>query len=395
MSESTNVPAVSEKLANLRGLLERAKPKLAAVTPKHLTAERLIRIALVATSRQPRLLDCSPQSLLRCVMDAGQLGLVPGQLHGGAHLVPFKNRQTGCMEATLIPDYRGLIKLARQSAEIESVEAHVVHQKDGFEARYGLRPTLDHAPSLADDPGPVVACYAIARFKSGAAQFDLMTLKELEAIRQRSRAAEAGPWVTDTEEMYRKTVVKRLCKYLPQSPELERALALETAAETETPALREEEADEIEIAAPAGATARVKAALGVSDRPQQGVEPPEAASMSSKRGRPKKTPPAPEPAAEMPLSVGLPRVEEPEPGTPEVNPFDGFDRRRAVGEIATVMGDLPSPMVERICQGLGLSATEWQVGTDAQLETLFGRLIQAKGAKPLFGETPKREATPR
>ena len=46
-----------------------------------------------------------------------------------------------------------------------------------------------------------------------------MTVQEVEAIRNRSKASEFGPWVTDFEEMAKKTVLRRLLKRLPLSSE--------------------------------------------------------------------------------------------------------------------------------------------------------------------------------
>jgi recombinational DNA repair protein RecT len=57
-----------------------------------------------------------------------------------------------------------------------------------------------------------------------------MTIDEVDAIRQRSKAASAGPWVTDFEEMAKKTVMRRLLKRAPMSVELAAAVALDNKA---------------------------------------------------------------------------------------------------------------------------------------------------------------------
>lgn len=204
-----------------------AHAALTAVTPKHMTADRLVKIALVAASRSPELAKCSPESILRSVMQGAEIGLEAGGLLGEAYLVPFFNKKTGRMEAQMIPGYKGLIKLARQSGQIASIEAHVVRERDQFTLTYGLDAKLSHVPCLKGDPGPVVAAYAIARFKDGGYQVEVMTRAELDAIKARSKSSDRGPWVTDEAEMQRKTVVRRLCKYLPLSPELALARAIE------------------------------------------------------------------------------------------------------------------------------------------------------------------------
>ncbi len=218
--------ALAKRQDSLKTLLDRARPSLAAVLPKHLNPDKLIKVALVATSRTPALLQCTPTSVLQAVMTASQLGLEPGGVLGSAYLVPYKS------ECQLVIGYRGLIDLARRSGKIASVEAHVVYANDKFTIRHGLTPALEHEPNLAGEPGDVVAAYAIARLHDGSTQVEVMTRKQLDAIRTRSRAGNSGPWATDTDEMYRKTVVKRLCKYLPLSVELASAIEADNRAES-------------------------------------------------------------------------------------------------------------------------------------------------------------------
>ena len=46
-----------------------------------------------------------------------------------------------------------------------------------------------------------------------------MTVEDVNKIKTRSKAGNSGPWVTDYDEMAKKTVFKRLSKWLPLSPE--------------------------------------------------------------------------------------------------------------------------------------------------------------------------------
>jgi recombination protein RecT len=212
-------------LATIRDLLEQARPKLAEVTPKHLTPDRLIRVAVAAAGRTPALLKCTPGSLLNSVMQAAQVGLEPGSALGESYLVPYKDT------CQLIIGYRGLISLARRSGQIASIEAHIVHEKDKFLCKYGLDAKLEHEPDWSANPGQIVAVYAIARLKDGATQLEVMTKAQVDAIRARSKASGSGPWTTDYAEMARKTVVRRLCKYLPLSIEMADALAIDDASD--------------------------------------------------------------------------------------------------------------------------------------------------------------------
>jgi recombination protein RecT len=215
------------KQKTIMDLFESRKASLAAVLPKHMTPERLLKVALGATARSPDLLACSPASLLLCLMQSAELGLEAGGLLGEAYLVPFKG------VATLIPGYRGLAKLARQSGQVASIEAHVVRKQDQFEIEFGLDPRLVHKPFMQGEPKDedIVAVYGIIRLKDGSRQVDVMTRGEVDAIRARSASAQKGPWVTDFAEMAKKSVLRRLFKLAPMSPELQRALEHEAAVE--------------------------------------------------------------------------------------------------------------------------------------------------------------------
>lgn len=224
-------------MATLAQLLESKKDQLALQVPKHLTAERLIKVALSAVSRQPKLLECTPESVYLAVMQAAQLGLEPNLL-GACYLVPFNNkkkiggREEWVTEAQFIPGYRGLIDLARRSGQIDGVEAHVVYEKDTFRVSYGLEPMLEHTPYLGDeDAGRVKLVYAIGRLKGAAPQVEVMTFAQVERIRMLSKAKDSGPWKDHWGEMARKTVVKRLMKYLPLSVELVQALEADSRFE--------------------------------------------------------------------------------------------------------------------------------------------------------------------
>lgn len=233
MATGQMVPA-KERVNTVRALLEKSKAQIAMALPRHMTSDRMLRVAMTEIQKNPVLLECAPMSLVACVVQAAQLGLEIGVL-GHAYLVPFNNRQKGRKEVQLIPGYRGLVQLARRSGEIVTFEARVVHAKDVFEATYGLEGTLKHKPSMDEDSGPVVAAYAFAKFKDGGYQYEVMSVRELDAIRKRSKAADSGPWVTDTEEMYRKTVARRLCKWLPASIELATAIDLDNKVESGLP----------------------------------------------------------------------------------------------------------------------------------------------------------------
>lgn len=191
-----------------------AKTALSAALPKHVSVDRMVRVVLTAIGKNPDLLKCDRDSVWSAVLQAAELGLEPGGALGHAYLIPYKS------QCQLVIGYRGMIALARRSAEIESLEAHVVYEKDTFKLAYGLDSMLEHVPYLDGDPGAMRLAYAVAKLRGGGVQFEVMTRSQIEKIRDRGGAKLGGPWKTDAPEMWRKTVIRRLFKLLPMSVEL-------------------------------------------------------------------------------------------------------------------------------------------------------------------------------
>lgn len=223
-----------DALTTLRQLFDASKERMASIAPKHLSAEKMMRIAFNAVSRTPDLLKCTQISVLNSVMQGAMCGLEPGSPLGEAYLVPFRNKKTGMYECQLIIGYRGLISLARRSGEILSIEADVVHAKD----RWAFKKTQDgttfeHEPSEEDDPGLMMRAYAVARLKGTPLPIVIvMPKREIDKIRSRSKAtSESSPWATDYDQMAMKTCVRRIAKYLPLTAEF--ANAIEKDDETE------------------------------------------------------------------------------------------------------------------------------------------------------------------
>lgn len=215
----------------IQTLFESNKDQLSQLIPKHVSADRLVRIAIAAISRNPILMKCSQTSLLASLMDAAKLGLEASGPLGEGYLVPYFNGQRKEYEAQFQPGYRGLVTLARRSGVLKEIDARVVHENDFILVEYGIHKKLEHRPVLSGDPGKIVAAYVIFHLEGGGVQFDIMTLAEINAIRGRSKAKDSGPWVTDFEEMAKKTVIKRGLKLVPLSVELAEAIEADNRIE--------------------------------------------------------------------------------------------------------------------------------------------------------------------
>lgn len=205
--------------------------QLTLAAPQHLRADRIIRIAMTTLQNQPKLLECNWQSVVGCIMTCTQLGLELEATQGQAYMVPFGN------VATLIVGYRGMMTLALRTGAIVSIEARVVRDGDIFHYT-DEPPVLRHTRDLDGDPdAPMEYVYAVAQHNDASKyrQYEVLSARQVEAIKNRSRAKGSGPWVTDPAEMWRKSAVRRLCKYLTQSPELSSAVTLDEQADSGIP----------------------------------------------------------------------------------------------------------------------------------------------------------------
>lgn len=208
------------------------KNQLAMALPKHMNADRMARIITTELRKTPKLGECNLQSFLGAAVQCSQLGLEPGGALGHAYLLPFGNGKAsdGKQNVQLIIGYRGMIDLARRSGQIVSISARTVRDGDDFKYEYGLNETLTHTPK-ADESSNITHVYAVARLKDGGVQFEVMTYSQIDTVRKQSKAGDNGPWVSHWEEMAKKTVIRRLFKYLPVSIEMQKAVILDEKAE--------------------------------------------------------------------------------------------------------------------------------------------------------------------
>ncbi|HEY3253302.1 MAG TPA: recombinase RecT [Polyangiaceae bacterium] len=223
-------------------LIQKMIPELSRALPKHLTGDKLARIALTAIRLNPQLGECTQASFLGCLLSCAMLGLEPNTPLGLAYLIPRKNSKNGGkLECTLQIGYQGMIDLVGNAGV--NCFAYAARDGDAFRFQLGMEPNIWHTPSDAADreTKPITHVYAVAVFPDGRRNFTVLTLAQVLARRDRSPAKDSGPWITDFEPMCLKTAVRAHFKWMPKSTEkstaVARGLALEESHETGTPLL--------------------------------------------------------------------------------------------------------------------------------------------------------------
>jgi recombination protein RecT len=207
-------------LAGLRAEMQRMAPEIAHALPPHIAPERFQRVVLTAIQSNPDLLEADRRSLWAACVKAAQDGLLPDGREGA--LITFYDRRRGRLLAQWMPMVAGILKKVRNSGELASITANVVYEGEHFRVVLGDEERIEHERDLDSvgrrDP---VAAYAIATLKNGERVREVMTWQQVEDVRAISRAPEKGPWSQWTEEMARKTVIRRLAKRLPMSSDRE------------------------------------------------------------------------------------------------------------------------------------------------------------------------------
>jgi recombination protein RecT len=206
-------PDHGDPVRALSRFLDARVKNLAKFAASRIRPEVLVRLAVFEFSQNEWLRRCTPESIYASLILAAQMGLEPSGLRGECYLVPYKGK------CTLIPGWRGLVKLALRSKAVKSVYSHIVYEADEFRVWLGSEPRVEHRPSFDGQRGNVIAAYAVALMENGAIDIEVMTIEELEKVRDMARAGRGGKdgpaYENWEEQMYRKAPIRRLAKRLP------------------------------------------------------------------------------------------------------------------------------------------------------------------------------------
>jgi recombination protein RecT len=216
-------------VAKFSSFLDKLKPQLAVALPRHMSADRMARLALTEFSKNPDLQACSPTSIAGSIMTAAQLGLEPG-INGQAYLIPYKGT------CTFVPGWKGLVDLVSRSGRA-TVWTGVVYQGDRFEYQLGDSPFCRHIPGDGGDDGEQFThVYAIGRVRDASmAVIEVWTrakvAKHLKVYNKVGGRHYANASENNFEMYARKVALLQVLKYMPASIELANAIDVSNAAE--------------------------------------------------------------------------------------------------------------------------------------------------------------------
>lgn len=194
-------------------------------------AKRLFLAFMNAAARNPKIMECTTESIARALLSMSELRIYPGATQEAA-LVPLNNSKVGRRELNLWVQYPGLVKLAYNSGTVKDISCAVVYEADEFDYQLGTNTFLRHVPFLGsyDERGNRKCVYCCIQTSFGGHQICVLPISFIEGIRKRSPAARASdsPWNSsnpdDYDAMAKKTALRQALKFIPKSTELASAL---------------------------------------------------------------------------------------------------------------------------------------------------------------------------
>lgn len=161
----------------------------------------------------------NPVSVQNALRNASAIGISLNPANKHAYLVPRSGAI--CLDIS----YMGLMHLAQSTGSIEWGQAKLVYAADTY-VNQGIDKAPLHQYPAFGQRGSIIGVYCVVKTASGDYLTEEMSIDQVHAVRSRSESFKknSGPWVTDYEEMIRKTVVKRANKYWPKSDRLNQAI---------------------------------------------------------------------------------------------------------------------------------------------------------------------------
>lgn len=227
----SNVPAVTQFKQQLTAM----SGQFGVALPSHIKPEKFQRVVLTVVQSNPDLMAADRQSLFDSCIKCASDGLIPDGREAALTVFNTKVKVNGqdkwIKKVQYIPMFTGIQKRVRNSGLIDSIKAHVIYENDRFVWKQGFDERIEHEPLFPGDRGKPVGAFALAEFKDGSKQFEVMDVNAINKIKDASKSGKFGPWVDWWDEMARKSVFKRLAKWLPLDADVDDLIDYDNSVE--------------------------------------------------------------------------------------------------------------------------------------------------------------------
>ena len=208
MAENTQIVEKKENNSNFSIVLADKLDSVSDALPKDFNKARFVQNALALVNENPNIAKYGQQKIMAGLLKGAYLGL--DFYSKECYLVPYGN------DLNYQTDYRGAKKLAKKYSirPIKDIYAKLVHEGDLLEEKIvDGEQSFEFKPKPFND-GKIIGAFAVVLYKDGGMAYDTMSLADLENTRKASKASNSPAWKNFTGEMYKKTVLHRLCKHI-------------------------------------------------------------------------------------------------------------------------------------------------------------------------------------
>ena len=218
----STVAAAAKTNPTMKDLVEAQLPAIERQLGGAMNSDAFVRAVLSEITKQPKLMNADPATVLGGVMLAAQLRLEIGAGMGEFWLTP--RREKGRDICLPIIGFQGLVKLTLRSEMVTSVQAFIVRDGDDFtygaDAERGM--FYEWKPRDFEETRTPIGVVATAKMRAGGTTWVYLTAGQV--LSRRPSYWDSTPWKTHADEMWKKTAVRALAKYLPKSTDLGRAI---------------------------------------------------------------------------------------------------------------------------------------------------------------------------
>jgi recombination protein RecT len=204
-----NIVKRDEILKQSHAALQKLLKSKADALPKDFNETRFLQNCMTVLQDTKDIEKCQPISIARTMLKGAFLGL--DFFNKECYAIPYGN------QLNFQTDYKGEIKLAKKYSinPIKDIYAKLVREGDEFQEEIiDGKQTINFKPKSFNN-GEILGAFAVVLFKDGSMMYETMSKEEIESIRENfSKAKNSAAWTKTPGEMYKKTVLRRLCKLI-------------------------------------------------------------------------------------------------------------------------------------------------------------------------------------
>lgn len=130
-------------------------------------------------------------------------------------------------------DYKGEMTLVKRHSVRPILDIYAKNVREGDDFREEIKEgiPLIHFNPVPFNNSPIVGTFAVALFHDGGMVYETMPAEEIEQIRQHyGKNPGSDTWEKSQGEMYKRTVLRRLCKTIETDFDAEQSLAYEAGS---------------------------------------------------------------------------------------------------------------------------------------------------------------------